>query len=128
MLAIILFSIEYHLYIKKNVMTQTELESGWVSTNRAQLSWSYYIMIASASLILINLILIKLTVRINQSIGKNLNRSVSLSGPCLSKNSILNLSNQDETLVDSEPFKQGIARGGSFKSSKKIKRMIDLVY
>lgn len=54
-LAIILFALEYHVYIKHNVLTKDELESGWVSNKRAQLGWSYYLLISSLLFITLNI-------------------------------------------------------------------------
>jgi hypothetical protein len=66
-LAIVLFSLEFHMYIQKNVLTKDEQESGWVSTNRADLSWSFYILITSACLITLNFALIYAVVRLKRS-------------------------------------------------------------
>ena len=41
-------------------MTKEELENGWVSLNRAQLFWSYYLIIISLVLITLNIVIIYL--------------------------------------------------------------------
>lgn len=66
-LALIIFTVEFHLFIKKNVLTKEELEAGWVSTNRAQLSWSFYLLLISVFLIIINIAFINCVVRLKRS-------------------------------------------------------------
>lgn len=46
------------MYIQKNVLTKDEQESGWISTDKAELGWSYFILIASTILVTINLALV----------------------------------------------------------------------
>ena len=60
LLALVLFAVEFHVYIIKNVMTKEELDNGWVSLNRAQLFWSYYLLIISLVLITLNIVIIYL--------------------------------------------------------------------
>lgn len=57
MLALIFFGIEFNFFINKNILTKEELEYGWHSSNRAFLLHSYYLLIASLVLIIINIII-----------------------------------------------------------------------
>jgi hypothetical protein len=66
-LAVVLFTLEFYLFINKNVLTKEEIESGWISTNRARLGWSFYILFLSIILILVNIGLIYSTVRLKRS-------------------------------------------------------------
>jgi hypothetical protein len=66
--AVVLFAVEFHSYIQKNVLTKEEQESGWISTNRAELSWSFYILIASFCFIVLNFLFIYLVVRLKRSL------------------------------------------------------------
>lgn len=48
-------------------MTKDEIESGWISTNRARLGWSFYILFLSLILILVNIGLTYSTLRLKRS-------------------------------------------------------------
>ena len=67
LLTIVVYAFEFHVFIQKNVLTKDELESGWISTNRAELSWSFFILIASSVLVSFNLALVYATVRLKRS-------------------------------------------------------------
>lgn len=66
------------MFINKNVLTKEEIESGWTSTNRARLAWSYYILFISLSLIFINIGLTYTTVRLRRSCAFLSTRQMSL--------------------------------------------------
>ena len=66
-MSLLLFTLEFHLFIKKNILTKDEIEAGWTSTNRAHLSWSFYMLLVSVFLILVNIALIYGTVRLKRS-------------------------------------------------------------
>ena len=65
--ALLLFTIEFNIFIKKNILTKDEIEAGWVSKDRASLCWSFYILLGSLFLLLVNIFLIYLTVRLKRS-------------------------------------------------------------
>lgn len=72
-LALIFFASEFYLFINKNLLTKEELESGWTSTNRAKLGWSYYILFVSVLLIFVNIAVTYFTVRLKRSFAHHLN-------------------------------------------------------
>lgn len=133
------------MFIKKNVLTKDEIESGWISTNRAQLSWSFYILIISIVLILVNIALIYVTVRIKRSFIDikniyetnmnliNADSGILINYPINEARSIdeqpsLNLKEMNSFkahAIDDYPL--GL-KSDDRRSSKKLKRIIDFIY
>lgn len=72
MLALIFFASEFFLFINQNILTKEELQSGWTSTNRAKLGWSYYILLVAVLLIFVNIAVTYLTVRLKRSFAHHL--------------------------------------------------------
>lgn len=67
----ILFACEFFVFINKNVLTRQEIESGWTSTNRARLAWSYYILLVAVVLIFMNIGLTYVMVRMRRRSSAN---------------------------------------------------------
>lgn len=149
-MALILFTLEFHLFINKNVLTKDEIESGWISTNRAQLSFSFYILIISICLLCVNIGLIYLTVRFKRSRADIKNIYETNMNLINGDNGILincsrSDSKSDYTQINDVPLSLNINdlnenksqnndenpfgfRGDEQRSSKKLKRIIDFIY
>lgn len=119
LMAIILFAIEYLAFIRKNVLTKDELESGWSSLNRASLFWSYYILILSLVLICLNILVIFLITRFRRS---------SAFSNFKTKYDVNNINGTESggDLVDEIPNQ--FERSQDVRSSKKLKKLIEFVY
>jgi len=151
-LSLLLFTLEFHLFIKKNILTKDEIESGWVSTNRAYLSWSFYILLASIFLILVNIALIYCTVRLKRSFVDLKNRyepNINLingdTGLIVGDPGLIRCSrtikndysqmidfNQPNINLDDIDMDQNNENQFNFnsdlRSSKKLKKIIDFIY
>jgi amino acid permease len=64
--SIIIFAIQFYFFINQNIHTHDELESGWYSTDLANLLPSYYLLIASLVIILINIIINSFLVKLEK--------------------------------------------------------------
>ena len=131
LLALVLFAVEFHVYIIKNVMTKEELDNGWVSLNRAQLFWSYYLLIISLVLITLNIVIIYLITTYKKSFT-----SFKTQYEINAMNNAIQ-SEQGNILVDSEgvvkrteyqQIDNEFKRTTDLRSSQKLKRIIDFVY
>lgn len=140
-LTLIMFTVQFHIFIQVNVLTKEEQESGWISKDRAQLSWSFYILIISVFFILVNIGLVYATLRIKRSfidlkhhfdtnmnlipgdsglIGDAKANYLQINDPSAFKNELISLpSNQNLECQVNIPVKD---------SSKKLKRIIDFIY
>ena len=117
LLAIVLFALEYNIFIRKNVLTKEELESGWISLNRTQLYWSYYILIVSLILVCVNILIIYSITRFKRStLAFKTQYDVNMKG-----------TESDGNLVD-ESSPNNLTRSNELRSSKKIKKLIEFVY
>ena len=129
MVALLLFTVEYHLYIKKNVLTKDELESGWLSAHRSHLSWSFYLLCISLGLIALNILIVYATAKIKNTTSLELNATLVAVDTCLIAG---NASNNAIDYQQIEEFNfeapQQPAVGGGLRSSKKVKKIIDFVY
>jgi hypothetical protein len=152
--SLLLFTLEFHLFIKKNILTKDELEAGWTSENRSHLSWSFYILLASVALLIVNSGLIYCTVRLKRSfadlkrkyepnlMGSEPGLTVETSNgilvrctPRTSKNDYsqmidfnqpnINLNDLDR---DNNDENNRFNFNSDLRSSKKLKKIIDFIY
>jgi hypothetical protein len=150
-----MFSLQYNLFIKENVLTKDELESGWISTNRSQLNWSYYLLVISFIFIFINMILIFTTVKLKNSLNELKNMyetNINLIGGevCFAsggddragakfgtmdnnrnayqKINDLNQANAVATADLTNNNELPFNANDEMRSSKKLKRIIDFIY
>ena len=112
-------------------MTKEELDNGWVSLNRAQLFWSYYLIIISLVLITLNIVIIYLITTYKKSFT-----SFKTQYEINAMNNAIQ-SEQGNILVDSEgvvkrteyqQIDNEFKRTTDLRSSQKLKRIIDFVY
>jgi len=61
--ACISFLIQYRNKLRKNVLTQDEINDGWSSTNLAWLGYSYFLVVIALGLFLLNILLIFIITR-----------------------------------------------------------------
>ncbi len=151
MSGLIFFSLEFHIYIKKNVLTKEQLESGWTSTDRAKLGWSFYLLLISLMLIITNILLINAIVRIKhsqfdlKSIFDSTNSTMAYCEASITNtdlNSTKTAKTDNYTIIDpynsdnnnAYPF-QSTNEEYSFSlkvenlnSPKKLKKIIDFIY
>ena len=130
LVALLLFTVEYHLYIKKNVLTKDELESGWLSTHRSHLSWSFYLLCISLGLIALNILLVYASAKIKNSTSLELNATLVAVDTCLIAANPHNnaIDYQQIEDVNFKAQKEPVTVGGGLRSSKKVKKIIDFVY
>ncbi len=151
LLSLLLFTLEFNLFIKKNILTKDELDSGWTSTNRAYLSWSFYILFVSVFLIVVNTVLIYCTVRLKRSFVDLKNRyepnlnlingdGLIVGDPGLIRCSRTNKNDYSQMVDFNQPninlndidMDQNNENQFNFnsdlRSSKKLKKIIDFIY
>ncbi|CAF0703865.1 unnamed protein product [Brachionus calyciflorus] len=116
LLGILIFTGEFYFYINRNILTKELLESGWTSTGRGQLAWSFYIQFISIFLISVNIVIIYLYSKFKKDSFLNLKNNFE-------KNE--NLINVAEN-VENEQLSNSIS--DEKKSSRKLKRIIDFIY
>jgi hypothetical protein len=140
LLAIFLFAFQYKFYIQNNVLTQQEIDNGWISTNLAELSWSFYILLIPFSLIFFNLFLIYGTFRLKRSFvdlkseydsiqnanKKTSNRDLNLI-KCINSNAISLDDNKIHEFYDAR-IQTSYFTFNLTGSSNRLKKIIDLIY
>ena len=131
--AITLFSLEFHLFIKRNVLTKEEQESGWTSVGRTSLSWSFFLLIASVFFVVANILLIYAATRFRRPLTESKNEtdsnliSADLDANILHAYGINDYQQMTDAKTVSEPTAR-LNKNGNFRSSSKLRRIIDLIY
>ncbi len=126
------------------MLTKDELQSGWISLNRAQLSWSFYLLILSTSLIVLNIVFIYTTVKLKQRststslVAKIINsdsKFTGVPGACLiNAHGTDNSANDYQQLDELNTTSKSLKRSGipheitGFRSSLRAKKIINFVY
>lgn len=60
LLAMVTWLIEYFVRLQANVLTFEEVQNGWTSENRSQFGYSYYFVVLSFVLHLVNIFIISI--------------------------------------------------------------------
>lgn len=114
--------IEYEFYIKSDSST-IGIDTKLVSTKQATLGWSFYLLSISLALIVFNILLSYLLTMFNRLEDDPTDQME----PSLATESVVNVCS-DINDVDCEMVPKESSSNKQGSSSKKIKRMINLVY
>lgn len=142
LLSLLLFAFQFNYYIQNNILTQEELDNGWISTNLAELSFSFYILFIPFILILLNVALISAAIRLKRSFVDlkneydNIQKSNS-EATCRDLN-LIQCRNNNVNLLKNEriqEFYDTKIQASYFtfnltglRSSSRLKKIIDLIY